>query len=51
VTSTSIPRHPAALSSHVSLGLDESVLDTNRGHGVQPVYVLRNVENPDPFRF
>ena len=40
-----------ALSSHVSLGLDESVLDTNRGHGIQPVYVLRNVENPDPFRF
>lgn len=32
-------------------GLDESTLDTNRGHGVQPVYVLRNVENPEPFHF
>jgi hypothetical protein len=40
----------AASRSHTS-GLDEDVLDTNRGHGIQPVYVLRNVENPEPFRF
>ena len=40
-----------ARSHRPSLGLDESVLDTNRGHGVQPVYVLRNVEKPEPFRF
>ena len=36
---------------HLHSGLDENVLDQNRGHGVQPVYVLRNVENPEPFRF
>jgi len=43
-------RSPAAAPSSVA-GLDESVLDVNRGHGVQPVYVLRNVEKPEPFQF
>jgi hypothetical protein len=42
---------PAAPSLCLLSGLDENVLDVNRGHGVQPVYVLRNVEKPEPFQF
>ena len=49
-TTQTLPSHLASHSSRIASGLDESVLDMNRGHGVQPVYVLRNVENPGPFQ-